>query len=182
MGAKEDREVELERILNSFSNFIRMHILKYNLYKYGIDPEDIAQEIRIKLWKVLNCEKNIDHRPSYIRKVIDSTVIDHLRKWKRSEIVFSEEIMKVISETRYIYQSPEPPHDDRLQEIIVQAANQLIESRRKAVKLFLLNMNLDEIARYYSWSKDKARNLLYRGLADLKRILKEKDIFYDPQE
>jgi len=52
----------------------------------------------------------------------------------------------------------------------------LIESRRRAVKLFLLNMTIEEIAIYLQWSKDKTRNLLYRGLSDLKKTLKEKGI------
>jgi DNA-directed RNA polymerase specialized sigma24 family protein len=49
----------------------------------------------------------------------------------------------------------------------------LIETRKRAVKLFLLDMSIDEIAEYYNWSRDKTRNLLYRGLADLKSRVKE---------
>ncbi len=182
MAPKERYEEELEKLLNSFANYIRLHIMKYNLHRYGIDPEDIAQEIKIKLWRVLTLEKNINHRPSYIRKVVDSTVIDHLRKWKREEMAVSQAIMKTVSDSRINYDMPEASIDERLQEIVLRSVNQLIDSRKKAVKLFLLNMNLEEIARYYSWSKDKARNLLYRGLSDLKRILKEKDIYYDPEQ
>lgn len=182
MDRKEGHEEELEKLLKAFANYIRVHILKYNLHRYGIDPEDIAQEIRIKLWRVLTLEKDINHRPSYIRKVVDSTVIDHLRKWKREEMAINQTMMKTVSDGQIKYDLPEISTDERLQEIVIKAVNQLIDSRKKAVKLFLLNMNLEEIARYYSWSKDKARNLLYRGLSDLKRILKAKDIYYDPEQ
>lgn len=175
------KEEELEKLLNSFSNFIRIHIHKYNLQKYGLDPDDIAQEIRIKLWKVLLNEKNIDHQPSYIRKVVDSTVIDHLRKLKREEESINQSIMKTIAENSLFLYSDLPP-EDKIQEIVIKALNQLIDSRRKAVKLFLLNMTIEEIAKYYSWSKNKARNLLYRGLNDLKKILKEKGIYYEPND
>lgn len=175
------KEEELERLLNSFSNFIRIHINKYNLQKYGLDPEDIAQEIRIKLWKVLLNEKNIDHQPSYIRKVVDSTVIDHLRKLKREEESINQGIMKTIAENS-LFSYSELPSEDKIQEIVIKALNQLIDSRHKAVKLFLLNMSIEEIAKYYSWSKDRARNLLYRGLNDLKKILKEKGIYYEPED
>ncbi len=177
----ELKEKELERILNSFSNFIRIHIHKYNLQKYGLDPEDIAQEIRIKLWKLLLNGKNIDHQPSYIRKIVDSTVIDHLRKLKREEETINQSIMKTIAESSLSSYS-ELPSEDKIQEIVIKALNQLIDSRHKAVKLFLLNMSIEEIAKYYSWSKDKARNLLYRGLNDLKKILKEKGIYYEPED
>jgi DNA-directed RNA polymerase specialized sigma24 family protein len=40
-------------------------------------------------------------------------------------------------------------------------------------------MSIEEIALYFNWSKDKTRNLLYRGLSDLKKILKEKNIDYE---
>lgn len=175
------KEEELERLLNSFSNFIRIHIYKYNLQKYGLDPDDIAQEIRIKLWKVLLNEKNIDHQPSYIRKIVDSTVIDHLRKIKREEESINQGIMRTIAENNLFLYS-DLPSEDKIQEIVIKALNQLIDSRRKAVKLFLLNMTIEEIAKYYSWSKDKARNLLYRGLNDLKKILREKGIYYEPND
>ena len=64
-------------------------------------------------------------------------------------------------------------------EIIGKAIESLMESRRRPVRLFLLNMTLEEIALYLNWSRDKTRNLLYRGLADLKRILKEQGIDYE---
>ncbi len=63
--------------------------------------------------------------------------------------------------------------------MIAQALDSILESRRKVVKLFLLNMTIDEIAALFDWSKDKTRNLLYRGLNDLKKILKEKGIEYE---
>ncbi|MCX7974043.1 MAG: RNA polymerase sigma factor [Candidatus Aminicenantes bacterium] len=174
------KEDHLEKLLASFSHFIRIQIHKYDLQRYGIDPDDVAQEIRIKLWKLLMNEKNIDYQTSYIRKIIESTVIDHLRKWKREETSLNQTNMRTIAEKNLSCYS-ELPSEEKIQELIVSALNCLIDSRKKAVKLFLLNMNIDEIARYYSWSKNKARNLLYRGLNDLKKILKEKSIYYEPK-
>jgi len=42
-----------------------------------------------------------------------------------------------------------------------------------------LNMTIEEISIFLKWSKDKTRNLLYRGLSDLKKILREKGIEYE---
>lgn len=172
---------QLEKLLSSFSNFIRIHIHKYDLQRYGIDPDDVAQEIRIKLWKLLTNEKNIDYQSSYIKKIIESTVIDHIRKWRRQHSSFNQIDMKTIAE-RSLADYSHLPSEEKIQEILASALDQLIESRRKAVKLFLLNMSIEEIAHYYSWSKDKARNLIYRGLTDLKKILKEKGIYYEIED
>lgn len=172
------KEEELESVLRRFSRFIKSHIQKFNLEKFGLDPDDIAQEVRIKIWKVLNDEKVIDNYTSYIRKIVDSSVIDQLRKFKREEGIFLHEKQTRISEQKTDYEA-DYIRNRHIQEMIGKAVDSLLESRRKAVKLYLLNMTLEEIAIFFNWSKDKARNLLYRGLADLKKRLKEKGIDYE---
>jgi RNA polymerase sigma factor (sigma-70 family) len=64
-------------------------------------------------------------------------------------------------------------------EVIEKAVDLLKESRRQVIKLYLLGMSRNEISDFYGWSKDKVRNLLYRGLADLKKSLSNKGIKAD---
>jgi DNA-directed RNA polymerase specialized sigma24 family protein len=37
----------------------------------------------------------------------------------------------------------------------------------------MMNFSIEEISDHFRWSQHKTRNLLYRGLADLRKILKE---------
>jgi RNA polymerase sigma-70 factor, ECF subfamily len=159
---------------------MKVQIYKFNPGRFGLDPEDICQEIKIKLWRVLSYEKEIANFPSYIRKIVSSSVIDMLRKLKREEDVFFHEKQKRISEMKTDYFS-ELSEREHLRERLAEAIGLLIESRRRVVKLFLLDMTIEEIAAFYGWSRDKTRNLLYRGLADLKRLLQEKDIDYEDE-
>ena len=159
---------------------MKVQIYKFNPGRFGLDPEDICQEIKIKLWRVLGYEKEIANFPSYIRKIVSSSVIDMLRKLKREEDVFSHERQKRISEMKADYLS-ELCEREHLRDKLAEAIGLLIESRRRVVKLFLLDMTIEEIAAFYGWSRDKTRNLLYRGLADLKRLLQEKDIDYEDE-
>lgn len=159
---------------------MKVQIYKFNPGRFGLDPEDICQEIKIKLWRVLSYEKEIANFPSYIRKIVSSSVIDMLRKLKREEDVFFHEKQKRISEMKTDYLS-ELSEREHLREKLAEAIGLLIESRRRVVKLFLLDMTIEEIAAFYGWSRDKTRNLLYRGLADLKRLLQEKDIDYEDE-
>jgi DNA-directed RNA polymerase specialized sigma24 family protein len=62
-----------------------------------------------------------------------------------------------------------------LQEMVGRAVDRLISSRRQVVKLYLMNLTIPEISSYLNWSYDKTRNLLYRGLADLKETLKDQE-------
>jgi RNA polymerase sigma-70 factor (ECF subfamily) len=175
MTSERARKEEIETLLARFSGFIRANIQKFDIQKLGIDPDDIAQEVRIKIWKLLEGEKNIVNHASYIKKIVDSSVIDQIRRLRREEMIFRQERQKQVAEREDIYR-PETLRNSALREIVGKAANALIDSRRNVVKLYLLNMSLEEIARFYGWSRHKTRNLLYRGLSDLKKSLKKSDI------
>jgi RNA polymerase sigma-70 factor (ECF subfamily) len=47
----------------------------------------------------------------------------------------------------------------------------LVESRRAVVRMHLAGYDRLEIAELLGWSEAKTRNLLYRGLGDLRGIL-----------
>jgi len=178
MNLKEKKTREFEDIINRFSILIKTHVQKFDLQKNGVDPDDIIQEVKIKIWKILENEKKIKNYASYIRKIINSSAIDQLRRLKREKAILISEKHKQISEQKSNYIT-DLSLDKNMKEIIAVAVDSLRESRRKAVKLFLLNMTLDEIALFLNWSRDKTRNLLYRGLSDLRTILKEKGIEYE---
>jgi RNA polymerase sigma factor (sigma-70 family) len=178
MISKKAREEELETLLARFSGFVRAHIQKFDIQRFGIDPDDVAQEVRIKIWKLLEGEKNIVNHASYIKKIVDSSVIDQIRRLRREEAIFRQERKKQVAEREDMYR-PETLRNVTLKEIVGRAADALIDSRRNVVKLYLLNMSLEEIARFYGWSRHKTRNLLYRGLTDLKKSLKKTDIEHE---
>ena len=169
------KEREFELFFNKFSNFIHYHVLKYNLSRYGLDPEDIVQEIRVKLWKLIVSEKKIINYPSYIKKIVSSSVIDQVRRIRREQSILDCEKKKYLAENELQYKY-NISKIINLEQIVEKAVDSLQESRRQVVKLYLLNFNINEISSYLNWTKAKTRNLLYRGLADLKKILKKSDI------
>jgi RNA polymerase sigma-70 factor (ECF subfamily) len=178
MSTKADKIKEFDAVINKFTRFINGNIQKFNLPKEGIDPDDVFQEIRIKIWNLLNDEKKIVNYSSYIKKIVDSSVIDHIRKMRRERVLLLQQKHKTISEWKSTYKI-DPIDDKYLKKIVSESVESLLESRRKVVKLYLLNLTLEEIATLFCWSRDKTRNLLYRGLSDLKKSLKEKDIEYE---
>jgi DNA-directed RNA polymerase specialized sigma24 family protein len=64
-------------------------------------------------------------------------------------------------------------------EAVRTAVDSLIDSRRQVVSLFLDGMSADEITAYFGWSDGKARNLLSRGLADVRQALKKRGIEFE---
>ncbi len=172
MLSRQKKEREFQKILNDFSAFIRSLVLRYRLDRLGLDADDLIQEVRLRLWKIIDDEKNIHNPASYIKKVVESAVIDQIRKIRREEELVISEKQKLISELEpRSSHYADPPGS--IKEYLLKAADNLMESRKMVVKLYLLNMSLPEISAYLNYSSAKTRNLLYRGLADLKAILKE---------
>jgi len=57
---------------------------------------------------------------------------------------------------------------------VERAIESIHPSRRPVVRMHLLGHSREEIARVMGWSEAKTRNLLYRGLADVReRLLAE---------
>lgn len=166
------REKELKEIIETYASHIRRQIQQFNVLKYGLDPEDILQDVKIRIWKVIQGDRVILNPASYIRKIVSSAVIDQLRKRKREDDFFIHEKQKRISEEGFRY-SNEVLWRNAFKESLGMAVERLIDSRRQVVKLYLMNLTVQEIAGYLKWSLGKTRNLLYRGLADLKRTLRD---------
>jgi len=181
MAWDADKENELALILDRFTGFIRSQFYRAGLNCHGLDIDDVLQETRIKLWKIILSEKKIKNYASYIKKIVNSSVMDLFRKFKREEDVCFHQAAKHIGENGFFYEADYLYEGFDLKDIVGKALESLIESRRKVVKLYLLNFSIQEIALYFHWSPHKARNLLYRGLLDLKRILKDKKITYEHQ-
>jgi DNA-directed RNA polymerase specialized sigma24 family protein len=59
------------------------------------------------------------------------------------------------------------------------ALARLSDNRRRAVGLYLEGMSSQEIATLLGWSEPKARNLLYRGLSDLRAQLRAEGVEYE---
>ena len=181
MDANQGREgEELSSILESYAQFMHRHIQKFNLLKYGLDPEDIMQDVRIKIWNFIRSDRTVYSRGAYIKKIIDSSIIDQLRRLRRQDGLFLHEKLKQIAEINRPYDhEKEAARQKALKDSICEGVERLIRSRRQVVKLYLFGFSIQEISSYLGWSVDKTRNLLYRGLADLRKYLRRTE---DPHE
>ena len=63
-------------------------------------------------------------------------------------------------------------HGSQILEQVLRALDRLPANRRRAVGLHLQGMSSTEVGAILGWSEAKARNLIYRGLDDLRRHLR----------
>jgi RNA polymerase sigma factor (sigma-70 family) len=168
---------DFEALIKRFAASIRATVLKFGLERKGIDPEDVLQEVRIRIWKAFLHEKKVSDQASYIKRVVNTTLVDQMRKARRQEKLIDHEKQKWRAQEKT--RPGEEGEEEAAREMIGRAADSLLESRRKVVKMFLLNLSVEEISLILNWSRHRTRNLLYRGLSDLKGKLREKGIEYE---
>jgi RNA polymerase sigma factor (sigma-70 family) len=163
-------------IIDRFSGFIKAIIFK-NLYQSRIDPEDVEQEVRLKLWKFLKKGNKIDNLPSFIMRAVYTITMDELRKMRKqmppADLVELKHLYLVSGNVSgsSLGGSPEAVLEQReLNRQVREAIESLSENRKQVLRLYVQGMSVDEICAFFGWDRIKVRHFLYRGIEDLKAI------------
>lgn len=179
----EETEARFKAVLEEYGKFLRHAIAQVCPRQLGIQLDDIEQEARLRLWRALESEREIRDVASYLYKVAVTTTIDAIRKVKarrEEQLRLPEEDERNGMTTLPLadpQKSPEWVAEHRqLIGMVEEALSMLPERRRRAVALYLQGLNTAEIAELLGWSEPKARNLLYRGLQDLRQHLRVRGI------
>jgi RNA polymerase sigma factor (sigma-70 family) len=175
---------EIDRMIENFSRLIRAAIGKTSPHLSPAEMADIEQEVKISLWKeIRKSEKEIRNLGSYIWKVAFTTTCKMMKRAaaQRRALVRSQDGLSPRElERQGGADSPNHKFENKeMLEAVRAAVDSLIDSRRQVVSLFLDGMSADEITSYFGWSDGKARNLLSRGLADVRQALKERGIGFE---
>src|SRR4030042_6141461 len=126
---------ELEAILERFSASIRASIMKFGLEEKGIDPEDVLQDIRLKIIKKIFSANKIRSPASYINSVVQTTLIDCLRKSRAHEELLQLERLEKL---RQAEGQKEPRVGDTLaRRAIGEAVDSLIPAQTKDFHMLL---------------------------------------------
>ena len=148
--------------------------------------DDIEQEARISLWRVLNGERDITYPASYIYKVGVSAARRAIRRARARREDPLEDDTDPTGAPSSVLQTPttsSPEHTAAGEELIrrIEASvATLADKRRRAVELHLQGLTTREIGDLLGWSEPKARNLVSRGLKDLRHSLRAIGIEYRP--
>ncbi len=180
-------EARFNAIIDDYGALLRNTIVRLCPKDLGIQFDDIEQEARLRLWRGLEAEREIRDLPSYIYRIAVTTTIDAIRQAKSRR----EDQLRaagVDDEPRGTHRdlatdrgdSPERVAAHRLLvEKVGQILNSFSDHRRRAVGLHLQGMTGSEIGQLLNWTEPKARNLLHRGMKELRKQLKEAGIDYE---
>ena len=176
-----------ELVVEEFGKFLRNTIVQLCPKDLGLQFDDIEQDARLRLWRALESEREIEDLASYLYRIAATATIDAIRRAKarrEDQLRLAEEETEGAGEmgSFLISQTESPERLAEHQQIIrkvEETLRRLAENRRRAVGLYLEGLTSQEIADLMGWTEPKARNLLYRGLQDLRQQLRAEGIDYE---
>ncbi|MDP1859779.1 MAG: sigma-70 family RNA polymerase sigma factor [Gemmatimonadaceae bacterium] len=168
----------LERVVTSFRGLLDAASARLRL-----DPAErdaLVQELRIRLWRALGDDGRIGSvSASYIHRTVMSAALDLLRRRRVREQALPDDDYIPAMALRSTDRADVRVETNDLMQAVERALLGLPDSRRAVVRLHLRGYHRDVIARLLGWTEAKTRNLLYRGLDDLRAELAR--LGYDPE-
>jgi RNA polymerase sigma-70 factor (ECF subfamily) len=175
-GISSDVSTALDHVLQRFAGMVRAIGARHRLSVTDLD--EVMQDVRIRLWRARSSREQIEALPtSYIYRTTMAAAVDLLRSKRRGGVTSVDQVESLDTAADV------PGPDDAARGVeqgegvarIMSAVDALPESRRAVVRMHLMGYERDEIAKLLGWTDGKTRNLLYRGLADLRALLGERE-------
>jgi RNA polymerase sigma factor (sigma-70 family) len=169
MTPKPEWERALEALLNRFGD--RLETVASRLGLDAAERDALLQEVRVRLWRTAPEAENLGSiSPSFLYGAARWAALDLLRERRRT--ADETEAARQMGRT-----APAPDRADeslqrrRLGELIDGAVSELGPDRQTVVRLWLAGYDRGEAQQMLGWSEARTRNLLYRGLDNLREEL-----------
>jgi len=181
MAGTDTMSAALERVMARFGRLLRSVGRRRGLSDAELD--ELMQEVRVRLWRALADREKIERvRSSYVYRAALSAALDMVRRRRRlpEEPLEAARAGAALASDPVARERADAELERReLAERIERAVGELDEPREVVVRLHLSGYDRFEIAGLLGWTEPKVRNLLYRGLADLRARLIDQGI--DPR-
>ena len=182
-----DVEARFNAVIKEYGRFLRQTIIRFCPKDLGLQFNDIEQEARLRLWRALQSEREIQNLTSYLYRIAVTSTLDAIRRVKskrEDQLLLADEEEEEAGEPQRLVAGPEHAPDLQaerrlLMRKIEAALATMPENRRRAVGLHLQGMTKQEIGDLLGWTESKARNLVYRGLQELREQLRAEGVDYE---
>jgi RNA polymerase sigma-70 factor (ECF subfamily) len=185
---EDDVSTALESALATFGTMVRRVGWRHRLSDADVD--ELVQDVRIRLWRARagagavaggGSEQIRDVTSSYVYRTAVSAALDLLRR-RRAHHAEPLEPDDEPGEAARVSEPVGPAEElaqSELAEEIARAVDTIAPARRPVVRMHLAGYPREEIAAMLGWTEAKTRNLLYRGLADLRERLTARGIGWE---
>jgi len=140
------------------------------------EREDLVQSALLRIVERTGSGEDIQIRStSYLVKVAFSTIVDVMRRLHRRRAAGVEEIEGSRS-VRALEEVDSAPVRPEIPRAVRQCLARLTRSRRSAVMLYLQGFTAREAARALQLDQKAVKNLVFRGIHDLRSCLTDKGV------
>lgn len=165
---------DVEELVRRYAALIRLAVRRVAGPRADEIAEDVEQQVALNLLRLAGSgEQSIRHPASYLYRAAVREAVRAIREERRRSRG------RVSLEDREIEDPALPPGSVELRRTggeIMEAMKELQPKRRRAVKAHLMGFTVHEIMEMYGWSYNTARNLISRGMADLRAGLRKRGI------
>lgn len=174
-AASSPADERLEALVRDYGHLIARAVARTGGSAVVNDRDDIAQAVRVALWKRLASEQTIDHPASYVYKAaVRETVRAVTRARARVDLTFESAMVEAVEAPA---PGPEAGVEARERRAALSAAlGALAPERARAVEAHLAGFSVEELMQLRGWSYQRARNLIARGMADLRDQLRSRGL------
>ena len=165
----------LDVLLRRHAMRLRAVIERHCRGSAALDPDDIAQEVRIRLWRALERDRNAEFSASYISRTVLSVVVDAVRRnppTAHSVEEYADSGDLALPEGLVERAGPDSDaQSEAVSRALNQALSELPPQRRLAVQFTLQGFTAAECGELLGISGEAARKLAERGMATVREWL-----------
>ncbi len=160
------QEEEFGHLVRQYSRLIRSAVARVAGTSAAGICDDVEQKVLLALWQAMPGEQMPDHPSSYIYRAAVRETIRAVRGLKEtSELGPDADKADLSAPPDALMEAKE------LGRAIRSALSEIGADRRRAVTAHLVGYEVKEMMAMFDWPYHKARNLIARGMADLRRKL-----------
>jgi RNA polymerase sigma factor (sigma-70 family) len=138
------------------------------------DVSDIEQQVHVALWRQLRREQAIEYPASYVYKAAVREAVRAVRRYRaRAEEPLESAPLQIAGPAT---RADRLTDARRVQDALAEALQAMAPDRARAVRGHLAGFNVEELMKLYGWTYQRARNLIARGMADLRAELRARGL------
>jgi RNA polymerase sigma factor (sigma-70 family) len=167
-------DAQLTALVEAYASLIRRAVRRVGGLRATLIQDDVQQNVMLALWQQLERGQTIERPASYIYRAAIREAVRLLRRdhAHASAAPAEEHLVETAAGS-----DPHRHLDDKeRQKALMDCVETLEAQRRLAVRAHLSGFTVTEIMEMFDWPYQRARHLIARGMADLRRALRERGI------
>jgi RNA polymerase sigma factor (sigma-70 family) len=168
-------DARLEALARQYGRLISSVVRRITGPASDLVGGDIEQKVLLSLWRQIEREQTIEHPASYICRIAIREAVRVMRQeTSRARRAVTDAEAEAQPDSR-----PDPSESvagREQREHIESSLAELGPERERAVRAHLAGFAVQEIMEMHTWSYQKARNLIARGMQDLRTALRRRGL------